>query len=154
MLELTLYGKNCLEKQGIYLTKTGKRKEHSTNYNGNKRLKSLNFKDELTKVDDQVMQSLGGNIKEITQKYYTEPSGLVSKRSKKMAKNVMENYDKQSNLGYVKGDRLLFANLSSKIGSLCSHPEQRPPGEKVFRRLIRVMDKKQDRPGPVSDNCW
>ena len=154
MLELTLYGKHCLEKQGIHLTKTGQRREPSTDFKGVKRVKIINFEDELTKVDDQVIQSLGGSIKELTQKYFTEPPGLVSNRSKKLAKHVIENYDKESNIGYMKGDRMLFANLSSKIGSVCSHPEQRPPGEMIFRRIIRVMDKKPDRPGPVSDNCW
>ena len=154
MLELTKYGKETLQKQGIYLKKTGlpgKNPEKSSNV---PRAKNLNFEEEMTKADDQDLQRFGAKIEELTQKYYTEPPGLSSKRSKKMAKNVLQNYDEKANLGYMIGDRLLFANLSNNIGSVFIHPDQRPSRELIFRRLMRAMDKKPDRPGPISENSW
>lgn len=154
MLELTKYGKEFLEKQGLFLKKTGDPVKNPGKSSSVPRAKHLNFEEEITKADDQDLQRFGAKIEEMTQKYYTEPAGLTSKRSKKMAKNVLQNYDEKANLGYMVGDRLLFANLSNDIGKIFIHPDQRPAREMIFRRLMRVMDKKPDRPGPISENSW
>lgn len=154
MLELTKYGKETLQKQGIYLKKTGHPRKNPEKSSNVPRAKNLNFEEEMTKADDQDLQRFGAKIEELTQKYYTEPPGLSSKRSKKMAKNVLQNYDEKATLGYMIGDRLLFANLSNNIGSVFIHPDQRPSRELIFRRLMRAMDKKPDRPGPISENSW
>ena len=154
MLEVTKYGRVTLEKQGFFLKKIGIPRKPPAKCTNVPRAKNLNFEEEITKVDDQDLQRFGAKIKELTQKYYTEPLGLTSKRSKKMAMNVLHNYDEKANLGYMSGDRLLFANLSIEIGLIFTHPDQRPSRELILRRLMRVMDKKLDRPGPISENCW
>ena len=77
------------------------------------------------------MQNLGGKIKNIIQKYYTEPAGLASKRRKKLEKNVSNNYEKLANLGYQAGDRQIFLHLGAEIASICKSPDQGPPGEET-----------------------
>ena len=136
------------------MKKTGHPRKNPEKSSNVPRAKNLNFEEEMTKADDQDLQRFGAKIEELTQKYYTEPPGLSSKRSKKMAKNVLQNYDEKATLGYMIGDRLLFANLSNNIGSVFIHPDQRPSRELIFRRLMRAMDKKPDRTGPISENSW
>ena len=46
------------------------------------RAKHLNFEKEITKVDNQNLQRFGAKIEGLTQKCYTEPPRLSSKRGK------------------------------------------------------------------------
>ena len=154
MLELTTYGKAALADQGIYLSKIGKPIEPPKKFALLSRCKKIDFSEEERKKDDQKIQSLGGEINELVQRYFTEPTGLTSNRKKKIAKKSVENYENEANLGFKTGDREKFNNLSRKIRLECLLPDQRPPGEMIFRKLARIMSVKPDRAGPVTENCF
>ena len=154
MLELTQYGKQYLGKKGIHLNKIGRPCEAPKSVANLPRSETLDFKDEETKADDQKVQNLGSRVKVLIEKYYTEPDGLVSNRGKKMQKKCLENYERKIALGYKMGDRELFHFLARDIGLVCTHPDQRPSGEDIFRKITRMMDKKPDQPEPISDNCY
>ena len=154
MLEVTKFGKTFLGKNGIFVNKIGepivvpKQKENVP------RSKTLDFSDEIVRVTDQEMQKLGGKICELIMKYYTEPVTVTSKRAKKVEKWNQKNYEEKANMGYINGDRLLFQNLAKEVSVVCTNPNQRPPWEQILRKIMRIMDKKAERPKQSSENRW
>jgi hypothetical protein len=154
MLEVTKFGKSFLAKNGIHVNKNGETIETPKHMKDLPRNNKLDMTEELERANDQEIQKIGSKIGELINKYYTEPSTVTSNRGKKMEKKLERNYEVNAEIGYVVGDRLLFWNLAKEMASVCKNPNQRPAGELIFRRLMRIMDKKPDKPGPVSNNCW
>lgn len=154
MLKVTKYGKSFLSKNGIFVNKIGEAIGAPKQKENVPRSKTLDFSDELVRVSDQEMQKLGGKIGDLIIRYYTEPVTAISKRAKKVEKRNPTNYEEKANMGYIFGDQLIFQNLSKEISVVCTNPNQRPPWEQIFRKLIRIMDKKGERPKPSSENRW
>ena len=154
MLEVTKFGQSFLAKNGIHVNKIGESVIGPKHMKDLPRSNKLEFNEELERINDQDIQKMGGKIGDLIQKYYTAPATATSNRGKKMEKKLQKNYEEKAEMGYFEGDRLLFWNLSREIASVCTNPNQRPQGEQLFRRILRIMDKKVDRPKPISDNCW
>ena len=118
MLELTKYGQFALEKQGIYLTKTGQPKNVPKNSVNMKRSKNIYFEEENKEIVDQTVQKMSKKIFDLIKSYYTEPNGVLSKRGKKRELKIIKNYEEKENFGFLKGDRTKFWNLSNEIASV------------------------------------
>jgi hypothetical protein len=154
MLEVTKFGKTSLAKNGIFVNKIGEATVAPKQKENVPRSKTLDFTEELERVSDQEMQKLGGKIGDLIIKYYTEPVTAISKRAKKVEKRIPKNYEEKANMGYINGDRLLFQNLAKEVSVVCTNPNQRPPWEQILRKIMRIMDKKAERPKQSSENRW